>query len=90
MVREAQGGGSCFSSLGGGNKDKSLNRTETNRGNELHRTTSSFQGSVADSMRYSDNRRVADPDRLTASQVHKSKTLEDRIRQAERENRARA
>lgn len=41
-------------------------------------------------MRYSDNRRVADPDRLTASQVHKSKTLEDRIRQAERENRARA
>ena len=39
-------------------------------------------------MRYSDNT-SGDRDRLTASQVHKSKTLEDRIRMAERENRNR-
>ena len=81
--------GSCFSSLGG-NKDKSMNRTETNHGNELHRTTSSYQGSVAGGMRYSDNRQMSDRDHLTASQVYKSKTLEERIRQAEAENRARA
>lgn len=75
--------------MGGGN-DKKLSRTETNRGgNELHRTTSSYQGSVADGMRYSDNATPTDRDRLTASQVHKSKTLEERIRQAERENRNR-
>ncbi|WFD43343.1 hypothetical protein MPSI1_002004 [Malassezia psittaci] len=72
----------------GGDKDKKLSRTDTNRGNELHRTTSSYQGSVADGMRYSDNR-SAERDRLTASQVHKSRTLEERIRQAERENRSR-
>ncbi|WFD30857.1 hypothetical protein MSPP1_001881 [Malassezia sp. CBS 17886] len=78
--------GSCFSSLGGG--DKKLSRTDTNRGSELQRTTSSYQGTVADSMRYSDHH-DANRDRLTAAQVHKSKTLEDRIRQAERENRAR-
>lgn len=41
-------------------------------------------------MRYSDNASAtADRDRLTASQVHKSKTLEERIKQAERENRNR-
>ncbi|WFD38040.1 uncharacterized protein MJAP1_000988 [Malassezia japonica] len=81
--------GSCFSSLGG--NDKKLSRTDTNRGgNELQRTTSSYQGSVADGMRYSDNASAtADRDRLTASQVHKSKTLEERIKQAERENRNR-
>ena len=81
--------GSCLSSLGGGNKDKSLNRTETSRGNELHRTTSSYQGSVADGMRYSDNHRAQDREHLTASQAYKSKTLEERIKQAERENRSR-
>ncbi|AXA50493.1 uncharacterized protein MRET_2615 [Malassezia restricta] len=80
--------GSCFSSLGGGN-DKSLNRTETSRGNELQRTTSSYTGSVADGMRYSDNARPTDREHLTASQAYKSKTLEERIKQAERENRSR-
>lgn len=39
-------------------------------------------------MRYSDQPQ-RDQERLTASQVHKSKTLEERIRQAERENRTR-
>ncbi|PKI84523.1 hypothetical protein MVES_001646 [Malassezia vespertilionis] len=79
--------GSCFSSLGGKNdNNKKLTRTDTNRGNELRRTTSSYQGSVADGMRYSD-RPGNSNERLTASQVHKSKTLEDRIRQAERESR---
>ncbi len=42
-------------------------------------------------MRYSDRTTAnAERDRLTASQLHKSKTLEERIRQAERENRTRA
>lgn len=77
--------------MSGGDKGKKLSRTDTNRGNELHRTTSSYQGSVADGMRYSDNASASvDRDRLTASQVHKSRTLEERIRQAERENRSRA
>ncbi|PWZ03063.1 hypothetical protein BCV70DRAFT_214539 [Testicularia cyperi] len=73
--------------------DKTMKRTDTNRsnnkvtGNELQRTTSSYQGSVADATRYSD--RGGERDRLTASQLHKSKTLEERIRQAERENRSR-
>jgi len=67
-----------------------MNRTDTNHGNELQRTTSSYQGSVADGMRYSDKRQTADRDHLTASQVYKSKTLEERIKQAEAENRARA
>lgn len=40
-------------------------------------------------MRYSDNRTVQDRNSLTASQVHRSKTLEERIRMAERENGAR-
>ncbi|WFD26043.1 hypothetical protein MNAN1_001018 [Malassezia nana] len=70
--------------------DKAMSRTDTNHGNELQRTTSSYQGSVADGMRYSDNRQISDRDRLTASQVYKSKTLEERIKQAEQENRARA
>ncbi|EPQ31493.1 uncharacterized protein PFL1_00828 [Pseudozyma flocculosa PF-1] len=82
--------GSCMSSMSG--KDKKMKRTDTNRSgkgnNELHRTTSSYQGSVAEGMRYSD-RGGAERDRLTASQLHKSKTLEERIKQAERENRAR-
>ncbi|KAN0061496.1 hypothetical protein ACQY0O_006343 [Thecaphora frezii] len=81
--------GSCLSSLSG--KHKKLQRTDTNKsgkGNELHRTTSSYQGSVAEGMRYSD-RGGGERDRLTASQLHKSKTLEERIKQAERENRAR-
>lgn len=78
--------------MSGGDKGKKLSRTDTNRGgNELHRTTSSYQGSVADGMRYSDNATSSvDRDHLTASQVHKSRTLEERIRQAERENRTRA
>lgn len=46
---------------------------------------------MADGMRYSDKRTAPqNPDRLTASQVHKSKTLEERIKQAERENRVRS
>ena len=40
-------------------------------------------------MRYSDNHRVQDREHLTASQAYKSKTLEERIKQAERENRSR-
>ncbi|CBQ70464.1 conserved hypothetical protein [Sporisorium reilianum SRZ2] len=83
--------GSCFSSP---SDDKKMKRTDTNPGNknntELHRTTSSYQGSVADGMRYSDRAANAERDRLTASQLHKSKTLEERIKQAEKENRTRA
>ncbi len=80
--------GSCMSSPSDGKKMK---RTDTNPGKnntELHRTTSSYQGSVADGMRYSD-RNTNERDRLTASQLHKSKTLEERIKQAERENKTR-
>ncbi|ETS61084.1 hypothetical protein PaG_05027 [Moesziomyces aphidis] len=80
--------GSCMSSPSDGKKMK---RTDTNPGKnntELHRTTSSYQGSVADGMRYSD-RNTGERDRLTASQLHKSKTLEERIKQAERENKTR-
>ncbi|GAC73471.1 hypothetical protein PANT_9c00138 [Moesziomyces antarcticus T-34] len=40
-------------------------------------------------MRYSD-RNTGERDRPTASQLHKSQTLEDRIKQAERENKTRA
>lgn len=80
--------------MGGGNK-KDLKRTDTNRSgkgnNELQRTTSSYHGSVAEGIRYSD--RLADRenerDRLTASQLNKSRTLEERLRQAERENASR-
>lgn len=70
-----------------------MKRTDTNRSgkggnNDLQRTTSSYHGSVADGIRYSD--RLADRnnerDRLTASQLHKSKTLEERLKQAEKEN----
>ncbi|SPO21819.1 uncharacterized protein UTRI_01311 [Ustilago trichophora] len=81
--------GSCMSSPSDGKKMK---RTDTNPGKnntELHRTTSSYQGSVADGMRYSDRASNAERDRLTASQLHKSKTLEERIKQAERENKTR-
>lgn len=66
--------------------DKRLQRTDT-QGNELQRTTSSYQGNVADSMRYSDRQGERPPQ--TASQLHKSRTLEERIRHAENENRAR-
>ncbi|GAC97206.1 hypothetical protein PHSY_004791 [Pseudozyma hubeiensis SY62] len=81
--------GSCMSSPSDGKKMK---RTDTNPGKnntELHRTTSSYQGSVADGMRYSDRAANAERERLTASQLHKSKTLEERIKQAERENKNR-
>jgi carbohydrate-selective porin OprB len=74
-----------------------MKRTDTNRSggkggaNDLQRTTSSYHGSVADGIRYSD--RLADREdernRLTASQINKSKTLEERLRQAERENASR-
>lgn len=76
-----------------GKSGKGMKRTDTNRsgGNELHRTTSSYQGSVADGMRYSDRPSMAaERERVTASQLHKTKTMEERIRQAEKENRARA
>ncbi len=72
---------------------KAMKRTDTkgSQGNDLQRTASSYQGSVADGMRYSD--RVADQNgernRLTASQLHKSTTLEARIKQAEAQNRTR-
>ncbi len=39
-------------------------------------------------MRYSD-RNTGERDHLTASQLHKSQTLEERIKQAERENKTR-
>lgn len=68
--------------------DKRLQRTDTN-GNELQRTASSYQGNVAESMRYSDREEAANKGQ-TASQLQKSRTLEERIRQAENENRARA
>lgn len=83
-----------MSALGKGEKE--MKRTDTNRsgkgaGNELQRTTSSYHGSVAEGVRYSD--RLADSenerDRLTASQLHKSKTLEERLKQAEKENASR-
>ncbi|CAO1618712.1 unnamed protein product [Sympodiomycopsis kandeliae] len=81
--------GSCLSTFGGNKKD--MKRTDTNPGkgnNELQRTTSSYHGSVAEGIRYSD--RLADRenerDRLTASQLNKSRTLEERLKQAEREN----
>ncbi|CAO1628035.1 unnamed protein product [Parajaminaea phylloscopi] len=84
--------GSCMSAMSG-KGGKEMKRTDTNRsgkagGNELQRTTSSYHGSVAEGVRYSD--RLADRenerDRLTASQLHKSKTLEERLKQAEKEN----
>jgi hypothetical protein len=72
---------------------KEMKRTDTNRsktGNELQRTTSSYHGSVADGMRYSDRAAAnSERERLTASQLHKSKTLEERLKQAERENKTR-
>ena len=85
-----------MSAMGGGGNSKSMKRTDTNRsggkgGNDLQRTTSSYHGSVAEGTRYSD--RLADReherDRLTASQINKSKTLEERLKQADRENKAR-
>lgn len=72
-----------------------MKRTDTNRSgkgnNELQRTTSSYHGSVADGIRYSDRLadREGERDRLTASQLHKSKTLEERLKQAEKENASR-
>lgn len=69
--------------------DKEMKRTGTNRsdkgGNGLQRTTSSYQGAQADQTRYSD-RQVGDQSRLTASQLHKTKTLEERLKQAEAQN----
>lgn len=69
---------------------KEMKRTGTNRsgtGNDLQRVTSSFQGSVSDAVRYSDrdghgNRPV------TASDLHKSKTLEERLKKAGKVNQA--
>ncbi|KAL9936160.1 hypothetical protein V8E36_005002 [Tilletia maclaganii] len=84
--------GACLSVIKGDKNDKSIKRTDTNRsnpGNGLHRTTSSYQGSVADGMRYSDRAAAAERQKLSASQLHKSKTLEERIKQAEKENRTR-
>ncbi|CEH18558.1 hypothetical protein CBOM_05285 [Ceraceosorus bombacis] len=80
--------GSCLSSP----SKKDLKRTDTKgskSGNDLQRTTSSYHGSVADGMRYSDRTSGAERERLTASQLHKSKTLEERLKQAEKENRTR-
>ncbi|KAK0530898.1 hypothetical protein OC835_000471 [Tilletia horrida] len=84
--------GACLSVIKGDKGDKSMKRTDTNRsntGNGLHRTTSSYQGSVADGMRYSDRAAESERQKLSASQLHKSKTLEERIKQAEKENRTR-
>ncbi|KDN48483.1 hypothetical protein K437DRAFT_267663 [Tilletiaria anomala UBC 951] len=82
--------GSCMSSP---SSDKKIKRTDTNRsgGGDLQRTTSSYQGSVADGMRYSDRLadRAGERERLTASQLHQSTTLEARIKQAEAQNKAR-
>ncbi|WFD33375.1 hypothetical protein MCUN1_000188 [Malassezia cuniculi] len=76
--------GNCFSAIN--SNDKKLQRTDTN-GNELQRTASSYQGNVAESMRYSDRQSATKGQ--TASELHKSRTLEERIRQAEHENRSR-
>lgn len=68
--------------------DKEMKRTGTNRsdkGNGLQRTTSSYQGAQADQTRYSD-RQLHDQSRMTASQLHKTKTLEERLKQAEAQN----
>lgn len=67
-----------------------MKRTGTNRsdrGSELHRTASSFQGSVSDAVRYSD-RTGQSGKPLTASDLHKSKTLEERLRKAGKVNQA--
>ena len=71
--------------------DKKLKRSDTkgSQGGELQRTASSYQGSVADGMRYSDRLAGGERERLTASQLHKSTTLEARIKQAEAQNKAR-
>lgn len=73
-----------------GDSGKEMKRTGTNRsgtGNELQRTASSFQGSVSDAVRYSD--RDAHGGRpLTASDLHKSKTLEERLKKAGKVNSA--
>mgnify|MGYP000182686502 FL=1 len=73
---------------------KKMKRTDTkgSGANELQRTASSYQGSVADGMRYSDRLadRAGERERLTASQLHKSTTLEARIKQAEAQNKARS
>lgn len=79
--------GNCLSGLTGGNS-KEMKRTGTNRSNganELQRTTSSFQGSVSDAVRYSDRPGGAQKP-LTASDLHKSKTLEERLKKAGKVN----
>jgi hypothetical protein len=79
--------GNCLSGLSGGNS-KEMKRTGTNRSNganELQRTTSSFQGSVSDAVRYSDRPGGAQKP-LTASDLHKSKTLEERLKKAGKVN----
>lgn len=72
-----------------GSDSKEMKRTGTNRsdkaGNELQRTTSSYHGSVSDAVRYSD-RAANDGKNLTASDLHKSKTLEERLKKAGRAN----
>lgn len=85
-----------MSAMTGGSKGgKEMKRTDTNRSgkgnNDLQRTTSSYHGSIADGTRYSDRMadRASERERLTASQLHKSKTLEERLKQAEKENNTR-
>jgi hypothetical protein len=67
--------------MSGGNS-KEMKRTGTNRSNganDLQRTTSSFQGSVSDAVRYSDRTAGGSQKPLTASEIHKSRTLEERL-----------
>ncbi|UZJ52745.1 hypothetical protein CBS101457_002065 [Exobasidium rhododendri] len=71
-----------------GSDSKEMKRTGTNpgSGNELQRTTSSYHGSVSDQVRYSDRATAADKNNMTASDLHKSKTLQDRIAAANKAN----
>jgi hypothetical protein len=71
-----------------GSDSKEMKRTGTNpgSGNELQRTTSSYHGSVSDQIRYSDRAAGADKSSMTASDLHKSKTLEERIKAASKAN----
>lgn len=67
--------------LKGGNS-KEMKRTGTKGSQpDLQRTPSSFQGSVSEQIRYSDRTAHAQKP-LTASDLHKSKTLEERLKKA--------
>lgn len=72
-----------------GDNSKEMKRTGTNRsdkgGNDLQRTTSSYHGSVSDAVRYSD-RTAQDERTKTASELHKSQTLEERLKKAHKAN----